>query len=35
MRGKDAAECCQVNRTTDEYAKRRISIRMANGGYSA
>jgi hypothetical protein len=34
-RGNDAVERCEINRTTDEYAKQRISIRMTNARYSA
>jgi hypothetical protein len=32
--GNEAAEPCEINRTTDEYAK-RICIRMTNARYSA
>jgi hypothetical protein len=28
-------ERCEINRTTDEYAKQRITIRMTNARYSA
>jgi hypothetical protein len=34
-RGNDAVERCEINKTTDEYAKQRINIRMTNARYSA